>query len=91
MKSSQESDVYTVNHGIGLAELVSYIEDAHMNALVALVFKLTNLENQYSTRLKQLGTKEVGRIHSSKLKNLILGYFPDMEVHKQGRDSPYFH
>ena len=82
-KSSEESDMDTVNHGIVLAELVSYIEDTCMDDLVPHVFKLTDLVNLYSTRLKQLGTKVVGRIHSTKLKNRILGFFPDMEAHKQ--------
>ena len=83
-KSSEESDMDTVNHGIVLAELVSYIEDTCTDDLVPHVFKLTDL---YSTRLKQLGTKLVGPIHSTKLKNRILGFFPDMEAHKQDRDT----
>ena len=86
---SEESDADTVNHGIAFAELVSYIEDACMDDLVAsifTIFKLTDLVNLYITRLKQLGTKVVGRIHSTKLKDRILGYFPDMEAHKQGRN-----
>ena len=57
-----------------------------MDALVAPVFKLTDLVNLYSTRLKQLGTDVDGRIHSTKLKDRILSYFPDMEAHKKGRD-----
>ena len=56
-----------------------------MDSLVAPVFKLTDLVNLYSTRLKQLGTHVTGRIHSTKLKNRILNYFPDMDAHKQGR------
>ena len=73
-KSSEESDMDTVNHGIALAELVSYIEDTSMDDLVAPVFKLTDLANLYSTRLKQLGTKVVGRIHSTKLKKQNIGF-----------------
>lgn len=42
--------------------------------------------NLYSTRLTQLGTNIVGRIHSIKLKDRILSYFQDMEAHKKGRD-----
>ena len=76
----------TVNHGIAFSELVSYIEDVCMDNLVAPVFKLTDLVNLYSTRLKQLGTDIVGHVHSTQLKDRILGYFPDMEAHKQGRD-----
>ena len=41
----------------------------------------------YTTRLKQLGTGAAGRIHSTKLKDRILSSFPDMEAHKQGRNS----
>ena len=85
-KPSDNFDVYTVNEGITFAELVYYIEDSRMDALVAPVFKLTDLVNLYSTRLKQLGTDVVGRIHSTKLKDRILSYFPDMEAHKKGRD-----
>ena len=65
----------TVNHGIAFAELLSYI-----------VFKLTDLVYLYSTRLKQLGTDVVGHVHSTQLKDRILGYFPDTEAHKQGQD-----
>ena len=85
-KCTEESDVDAVNYGIALAELVSYIEDTRMDELVSPVFKLTDLVKLYSTRLEQLGTKVLGRIHSTKLKNRILGYFPDMEAHKS-RDT----
>ena len=85
-KVSDDFDVDTMNHGIAFAELVSYIEDSRMDNLCAPVFKLTDLVNLYSTRLKQLGTDVTGRIHSTKLKDRLLGYFQDMEAHKQGRD-----
>ncbi len=75
-----------MNHGIAFAELVSYIEDACTDDVIAPVFKLKDLVNLYSTRLKQLGTNVTGRIHSTKLKDRLLGYFPDMEAHKQGRE-----
>ena len=86
-KSNEED---TVNHGITLAEVVSYIEDTRMDELVSPVFKLTDLVKFYSTRLEQLGTKVSERIPSTKLKNSILGYFPDMEAHKQGQDTVIF-
>ena len=73
-------------HGIALAELVSYIDDACMEALVAPVFKLVDLTRLYTTRLEQLGTKVTGRVHSTKLKDRIMIYFPDMVEHKSGRD-----
>ncbi len=86
-KLSEKTDADAINHGIALAELVSYIEDVSLDNLVAPVFKLTDLANLYGTRLQQLGTKVEGRIHSTDLKNLILGYFPDMKALKQGRDT----
>ena len=75
-----------MNHGIAFAELISYIEDACMDDLVAPVFKLKDLVNLYSTRLEQLGTDVKGLVHSTKLKGRLLGYFQDLEAHKQGRD-----
>ncbi len=86
-KLSEKTDADAINNGIALAELVSYIEDVSLDNLVAPVFKLTDLANLYGTRLQQLGTKVEGRIHSTDLKNRILGYFPDMKSLKQGRDT----
>ena len=83
---STELDVDDVNHGISFAELVSYIEDAKMDDLVAPSFKLSDLATPYSNRLEQLGTIVSGRIHSTKLKDRISSYFPDMEAHTQGRE-----
>ena len=53
---------------------------------VAPIFKLADLVSLYATRLKQLGTNEESRIHSTKLKERLLSYFPDMQAHKQGRN-----
>ena len=86
-KKAPESNVDDINHGIAFAGLVSYIEEVHnMDSLVAPVFKLMDLVNLYCTRLEQLGTHMTGCIHSTKLKNRILSYFPDMYAHTQGRD-----
>lgn len=84
--SSDDLDSHTVNEGIAFAELISYIEDCCIDTQVAAVFELTELVKLYSTRLKQLGTDMVGRVHSTKLKDKILNYFQDMEAHKKGRD-----
>ena len=86
VKTSKEPDVQAANHGIAFAELVSYIEEAHKDNVATPVFKHADLVNLYSNRLKQLGTEVEGRIHSAKLKDRILGFFQDMEAHKQGRD-----
>ena len=47
---------------------------------------MADLANLYSARLKQLGVDMPTRVHTTKLKDRILAYFPDMEAHKQGRD-----
>ena len=73
-------------HGIAFAGLISYIEEARMDSLVVSVFKLTDLANMYSNRLEQLGSGVAGCDHSSRLKERILAFFPDMEAHKQGRE-----
>lgn len=85
-KTSQEREIDIDNHGIAFAVLMSYFEEVRMDSLVASVFKLTNPTNVYSTRLEQFGTKVTGCVHSTKLKNRILAYFPDMEAHKRGRE-----
>lgn len=80
---TDESDI---NHGIAFAGLISFIEEMRVNSNVAPVFKLTDLVNLYEARLKQLGTDMTTLVHSTRLKNRIITYFPDMEAHKQGRD-----
>ena len=75
-----------MNHGIAFAELVSYMEETCKDDLIAPVFKLKDLTVLYGNRLNQLGTNISGRVHSTKLKDRILAYFPDIEAHKQGRD-----
>ena len=57
-----------------------------MESLVVPVFKLTDLANMNSNRLEQLGSGIAGRVHSTRLKEKILAYFPDMKAHKQGRE-----
>ena len=87
-KLSDDFDVDSVNHGIAFAELVSYIEDSRMDNLVAPVFKLTDLVNLYSTRLKQVGTDVTGRIHSTKLKDRLLSGHRSSQA--RTRYGPYF-
>ena len=80
-KACEEYDVHAVNHGVAF---VSYIEETQNDNSAAPIFKLADLVNLYSTRLKQLGTDGEQRIHSTKLKDKILGYFQNMEAQRQG-------
>ena len=43
-----------VIYGLVLAELISSVEDTHLDNLVAPIFKLPDLVNLYTTRLQQL-------------------------------------
>ena len=82
-----EVDVEKQLHGIALAELVSYIEEAREEKSDdALVLKLADLAKMYTQRLEQLGADVSGRLHTTELKNRILAQFPDMQAYKQGRD-----
>ena len=81
-----KQQVTALNHGIAFAELASYIEDVRTDTEVAPIFKLTDLVCLYATRLKQFVNKEESCIHSTKLKERLLSYFPDMQAHKQGRN-----
>ena len=84
--TSDQREVDSECHDIAFAGLISYIEEARMDSLVVPVFKLTDLANMYSNRLEQLGNDLAGRVHSTRLKERILAYLPDMEAHKQGRE-----
>jgi hypothetical protein len=75
-----------VSHGIALAELLTYIDEARMDADIAPVFKLADLLRLYSTRLEQLGVEQHIRPHSTELKNRILAQFPDLSAHRDGRN-----
>ena len=82
----KDTDEEKMHHGLAFASLLSYIEDIKASDDVAPIFKMTDLADLYDSRLKQLGTNMGNRIHTTKLKNRILAYFPDLEAHKQGRD-----
>lgn len=86
VKGDMEEDPDAVNHGLAFAGLVSYIEESRLDEGIAPVFKLSDLLSLYKARLEQLGTVTTGRIHSTRLKDRILSYFPDLHSIKQGRD-----
>ena len=83
-KLSKETDLDRANHGIALAKLVCYIDE--IRAENEVVLKMLDLTNLYSNKFQQLGTNITRRVHSTRLKNRILGYFPEIEGHKQGRE-----
>ena len=71
--------------GIVLAELIAYIEDIRSNQSIAPVFKLTELKKLYTSKLAAYGIASESYVHSTRLKQRILGYFPDMLAVCEGR------
>ena len=86
LDKSTEDRTDAVNHGLGFAGIVSYIEEIRLDERLAPIFKLSELTKLYTKRLEQLGTTTTVRVHSTKIKDRILSYFSDMEAHKHGRD-----
>ena len=88
-RSNEKDNTIKQLHGIALAELLSYIEDCHTESIesdTAPLFKLADLTEMYSKRLKSLGAEMTTRVNSTRLKERILANIPDLEAHKQGRD-----
>ena len=79
-----ENDATNQTEGIVLGELIAYIDDVRCNQAIEPVFKLSELNKLYMCKLAQLGFAT--KSHSTRLKNRILGYFPDMIAVSQGRD-----
>jgi len=72
--------------GLAFAELVVFIEEAHVDDGTAPVFKLADLAQLYTARMEQLGVKHDSRVHSTRLKERVLAHFPDMREEQRGRD-----
>ena len=81
-----EDETVKINHGLVLAELISYIEESKTDEAVSPVFKLADLSKLYSSRLQELGVAQSSRVNSTHLKNRILANFPDLKAYKEGRD-----
>ena len=74
-----------VLHGIALAELISYIDEAQ-DCEVSPVFRLADLTKLYISRLEQLGVQNIGKVHSTRMKERLLAHLPGLRAHKEGRN-----
>ena len=72
--------------GIVVAELVMYIEEAHLETSTAPVFKPADLAHLYMSRMEQLGVVSDTRVNTTRLKQRLLAHFPDLRAHTKGRD-----
>ena len=50
------------------------------------VFKLSDVANLYKTRLEQLDVMVTNRIHTTRLKDILISVRPDLRANSQGRD-----
>ncbi|XP_068674761.1 uncharacterized protein [Montipora foliosa] len=83
--SAEEDSNETTLHGIAFASLVSYLEEFRDCENVA-VFKLVALAKLYSAKLEELGITSSSKINTTRLRERLLGAFPDLSAHTQGRD-----
>ena len=81
-ESSKEKSL----HGIAFAALVSYLEEFREDRESVAVFKLADLAKMYTAKLRELGLSSSNKINTTRLKERILGVFPDLGAHTQGRD-----
>ena len=89
-KAESEGPKYKANElevsGIVFAELVLFIEEVRLDEEPAQVFMLANLVELYQSRMQQPGVNLDTRVHSTRLKHILLALFPDMRAHTKGRD-----
>ena len=50
------------------------------------MFKLVKLAKLYSAKLEELRITSSSKINTTRLKERLLGAFPDLSAHTQGRD-----
>ena len=73
-------------NSVVFAQLTAYIEEVRSVANIAPHFKLADLKKLYGERLQQLNATDVHPINSTRLKEKLLKYFPDLQAHSDGRD-----
>jgi len=83
--SDNATDSQHSNESIVFAQLIAYIDDVRSCDIIP-VFKLADLKNLYLTRLNQLNQSNFNTVNSSRLKEKLLAYYPDMRAQSDGRD-----
>ena len=80
------TDNDSICQSIALAELVSFLEECQPDLDDNPVFKLSELSKMYATRLEQMGLNNSQRVHSTRLKERLIQYCPELTSYKDGRD-----
>ena len=83
--NQRDSHLINIGHGIALAELFLYINDARNSEDIATVFKLRALANLYNKKVEHFGFTEY-EVHKTRLKERLLAHVPDLQAYKQGRE-----
>ena len=65
---------------------MAFLEDMSSDEDSAPVFKMIDITELYTERLKQLGLTVEARFHTTRLKNRLLSALPDLRPHSHGRD-----
>ena len=85
-KGTSEGECDTNNaHSTAFAELIAFMQCSHAEEGISPVFKLSVLKKMYSDRVSELGGQS-SEVHSTRLKNRILIYFPGMQAYSEGRE-----
>ena len=82
--SHDDCDMNTAKR-TAFAELVSYVQAALEDEDTSPVFQLSLLKKLYVDRVDQLGG-DSSVIHSTRLKEKILRYFPQLDAYNEGRN-----
>ena len=80
-----EKNNHNLHHGIALAKVCDYIEEVDMEKENPH-FKMQDLAKMYEAFLKQLNIDVPSKTHSTRLKEKILAYLPDLEAVHKGRE-----
>ena len=84
-QANNVSNEYQTKCGVALAELITYMQES-ADAQEGIVFRLADLSDLYTKRLKQLGIEVESRLRSTTLKERLLMHLPGLKEFKQGRD-----
>lgn len=83
--TSHDQDDTNTAKSTAFAELISYIQDALKDKDTTPVFQLSELKKLYVDRVDQLGG-DPSVVHSTRLKEKILSYIPQLEAYNEGRN-----
>ena len=68
------------------AELLSYMQEVMDSIEATPVFQLSALIYLCTSMAYQLAEHRKERVHATRFKNRMLGYFPELEAYSEGRD-----